>query len=115
MPPEFSILLIHDDPEKARRIQRILIEANLPHRLTAIEDGERLQEPSDPPDLILIDLVQIEARPILTEIKNHPTLSQVPVIVLNLGQKNPVEPTRLRNLILTLQAFWQESAIPNAY
>jgi DNA-binding response OmpR family regulator len=89
-----TILIIEDD-----RFLRELIAKKLEkegYQTTEAVDGEegikKIKEGK--PDLVLLDLILpgIDGFEVLSKMKDDPTLSQIPVIILsNLGQKEDVE------------------------
>jgi two-component system, chemotaxis family, response regulator Rcp1 len=141
MHPDFHILLIDDSPADVKIIERALLEAKVQHRLTAIQDGrraleylQRLHDPAVPadrePDLILLDLnlPGVDGNQILTEIKNDVFLRTIPVVVLTTSRREediiatyqagantyiqkPSEFPRYRDLVITLRAYWHETAL----
>ena len=141
MHPDFHILLIDDSQADARIIERALLESNIQHRLTVIHDGrraleylKRLHDPSIPadrePDLILLDLnlPGIDGIQILVEIKGDPFLKAIPAVVLTTSRREedvlatyqagansyiqkPSEFPRYRDLVVTLRAYWHETAL----
>src|SRR5689334_3890988 len=100
MRPEFHILLIEDSRTDAKIIERALREGNVEHRLTVIHDGRqaldyllglqdvRAEEDLEP-DLILLDLnlPGIDGCQVLTEIKSHPYLRSLPVVILTTSRR----------------------------
>jgi chemotaxis family two-component system response regulator Rcp1 len=141
MHPDFHILLIDDSQADVKIIERALLEAKVQHRLTAIQDGaraldylKRLHDPAVPadrePDLILLDLnlPGVDGTQILTEIKNDPFLRSIPVVILSTSRREediiatyqagantfiqkPSEFPRYRDLVITLRAYWHETAL----
>jgi len=141
MRPEFHILLIEDSPTDAKIIERALREGNIEHRLTVIPDGRqaldyliRLEDARDDedlePDLILLDLnlPGIDGCQVLTEIKAHPYLCSLPVVILTTSRREedvlqsyeagantyiqkPAEYPRYRDLVNTLRLYWHETAL----
>jgi DNA-binding response OmpR family regulator len=91
---EKKILIIEDD-----RFLRELIKMKLEkEKYTVIEavDGEEGERKikEEKPDLVLLDLILpgIDGFEVLSRIKEDPTLSSIPVIILsNLGQKEEIE------------------------
>ena len=132
MRPDFHILLIDDSPADAKIIERALLEANIQHRLTVIQDGrqaleyliglqDRRPRHDLEPDLILLDLnlPGIDGCQVLTEIKNDPYLRSLPVVILTTSRREedvlqtyqagantyiqkPAEYPRYRDLVVTL-------------
>lgn len=86
------LLLVEDNPAHAHLVQEGLAEVDSLMEVTVVEDGAaalaHLREKSDdappPPDVILLDLnlPKKNGREVLTELKNDPTLSHIPVVVL---------------------------------
>jgi len=141
MRPEFHILLIEDSRADAKIIERALHEGKIEHRLTVIPDGRqaldyltRILEAEDveelEPDLILLDLnlPGIDGCQVLTEIKSHPFLRSLPVVILTTSRREedvlqtyqagantyipkPAEYPRYRELVLTLRQYWHETAL----
>jgi CheY-like chemotaxis protein len=141
MQPDFHILLIDDSQADVKIIERALREAKVQHRLTVIHDGQRALDylrklhdtslpPENEPDLILLDLnlPGIDGTQILTEIKNDVFLKTIPVVVLTTSRREedvlstyqagantyiqkPAEFPRYRDLVITLRAYWHETAL----
>lgn len=90
----FKILIVEDD-----KFLRELIVAKLSKEgyvVVETADGEegikKIKEEN--PDLILLDLILpgIDGFEVLSQIKNDPTVSSIPVIILsNLGQREDIE------------------------
>ena len=91
---EFEILVIEDNPGDVRLLQETLRDS--PHliRFTVVEDGDAAMDillrdrKSLTPDLILLDLnlPKKDGREVLSEIKQDPSLSRIPVVVLTSSQ-----------------------------
>ena len=141
MRPEFHILLIEDSRADVKIIERALRDGNVGHRLTVIPDGMKAleylvrlqqQDATDDlePDLILLDLnlPGIDGCQVLTEIKSHPFLRSLPVVILTTSRREedvlqtyqagantyiqkPAEYPRYRDLVLTLRTYWHETAL----
>jgi chemotaxis family two-component system response regulator Rcp1 len=141
MTADFHILLVEDSRADVKIIERALAEMNVAHRLTILSDGRqaldyiaRLGEPAAPPDLfpdlVLLDLnlPGIDGCQVLTQIKKHPYLSALPVVVLTTSRRDedvlqtyragantyiqkPAEYPRYRDLVKTLQVYWKETAV----
>jgi len=97
---EFHILLVEDSRTDVKIIERALREGKVEHRLTVIPDGRKaldylihLQDPEAPedlqPDLILLDLnlPGLDGCQVLTQIKSHPFLRAIPVVVLTTSHR----------------------------
>ncbi len=141
MHPDFHILLVDDSQADVKIIERALREASIQHRLTVIHDGrraldylQRLRDPATPvdrePDLILLDLnlPGLDGGQILAEIKNDVFLKSIPVVILTTSRREedvastylagantyiqkPAEFPRYRDLVVTLRAYWHETAL----
>jgi len=141
MHPEFHILLIEDSRADVKIIERALLEGDVPHRLTVIRDGRkaldylaRIHEAEGgedlEPDLILLDLnlPGIDGHQVLAEIKSHPFLRSIPVVILTTSRREedvlktyqagantyiqkPAEYPRYRDLVSTLHLYWHETAL----
>jgi CheY-like chemotaxis protein len=91
-----SIVMADDDPDDRALAKEALEESSLRNSIHFVEDGEQLldyllrrgryaKEVDCPrPGLILLDLnmPRMDGREALKEIKAHPTLRQIPVVVL---------------------------------
>ncbi|MBW3584181.1 MAG: response regulator, partial [Euryarchaeota archaeon] len=85
-------LLVEDNPAHAHLVQEGLAEVDSRMEVTVVEDGAaalaHLRDKSDdgppPPDVILLDLnlPKKNGREVLSELKNDPALSHIPVVVL---------------------------------
>jgi chemotaxis family two-component system response regulator Rcp1 len=145
MSPEFHILLIEDSRTDVKIIERALREGNIAHRLTVFHDGRKaldfltqLDQSCDgeslEPDLILLDLnlPGIDGYQVLTEIKTHPILRSLPVVILTTSRREedvlqtyqagantyiqkPAEYPRYRELVMTLRLYWHETALRPPY
>jgi DNA-binding response OmpR family regulator len=89
-----KILIVEDDKFLRELIARKLISENY-EIIEAIDGEEGLKKVKEQkPDLILLDLILpgIDGFEVLTKMKEDPTLSSIPVIILsNLGQREDVE------------------------
>lgn len=95
-PRPITILLADDDPEDRQLAEEALAESRLLNDLRMVEDGEQLMDyllrrgrfadaASAPrPGLILLDLSmpKKDGREALLEMKSHPDLRSIPVIVM---------------------------------
>lgn len=133
------ILIADDDEEDKMLIKEALEENHLANRLEFVSNGEELIDyllnkgkfsdtKSFPtPGLILLDLnmPKMDGREALKEIKNHPELRRIPVVILttskaeedvlrsyNLGVNSfinkPVTFDRLVDVTATLGKYWFE-------
>lgn len=138
---ELHILLIEDSRADAKIIERALREGSVPHRLTIVTDGRQaldylhglLQDGTEPdrtPDLILLDLnlPGIDGHQVLARIKTDSRLRVLPVVVLTTSCREedvlqtyqagantyiakPAEFARYRELVMTLRAYWLDTAL----
>jgi len=92
-----EILLVEDNPGDVRLTQEALKEGKVRNKLHVVGDGvealaflcqegEYAEEPR--PDLILLDLnlPKKNGREVLAEIKEHPNLRRIPVVILTVSQ-----------------------------
>lgn len=90
-----TILLADDDPDDRMMAEDAIDESPLTNSLKMVEDGEQLMDyllgrgvyaddPPELPGLILLDLnmPKKDGREALQEIKAHPDLRRIPVVVL---------------------------------
>lgn len=88
-----EILLVEDNDGDVRLTREALKEGRIRNRLHVVSDGERalqfLRREGEyaevpRPDLVLLDLnlPRLDGRAVLAEIKNDPSLKQIPVVVL---------------------------------
>jgi len=130
------ILLVEDNPADVRLVREALTDVPSRPHLTVARDGETalllLESPADEhplPDLIVLDL-NLPGRgglEILADIKQHPTLHTIPVVVLTTSlatrdvrdsyakQANGyvTKPINLDDFLATIRAiadFWFETA-----
>lgn len=91
--PKVQILLVEDNPGDVGLVQEAFHEGRLEHQLHVARDGveairflkrEGPYDASPTPDLILLDLnlPKKDGREVLNDIKNDPSLMEIPVIVL---------------------------------
>lgn len=89
-----KILIVEDDKFLRELLTRKLTEAgyNVIEALDGEEGIKKIKE--ERPDLVLLDLILpgIDGFAVLTQMKEDPVLSSIPVIILsNLGQKQEIE------------------------
>ena len=129
-----EILIVEDNPVDVLMTREALKSGHISNQLNVAEDGEQAmdfllrtgQYPDAPrPDLILLDLnlPKKDGREILDEIKKHPDLRSIPVVVLTTSQAEedvlrsydcgancfivkPVDLEQFTSTILALENFW---------
>jgi two-component system, chemotaxis family, response regulator Rcp1 len=129
-----EILLVEDSPSDTELTIEALTEAKVTNHLTRVEDGvEALkllnrQAPyadAPRPDLIMLDLnlPRKDGRQVLQEIKNHPNLKTIPVVVLTTSRAEqdvllsyesnancyitkPVDFQQFLHVIKSIEQFW---------
>ena len=133
------ILMADDDMDDCLLTKRAMTEACIINELRFVGDGEELMEyllqegryvdpeSAPAPSLILLDLnmPRKDGREALQEIKSHPNLQQIPVVVMttsreeedvyrsyNLGANSfitkPITFDRMVDLMRTLGTYWIE-------
>ena len=134
-----TILIAEDDPDDRPLTQRALEMSRVVNDLRFVEDGEELMEyllhqgrytdaaKAPRPGLVLLDLnmPRKDGREALKEIKSHPQLHQIPVVVMTTSKAEedvlrsydvgansyvvkPVTFDRLVDLMKTLGTYWVE-------
>lgn len=99
---EAEILLIEDNPGDVRLLEEAFRDGQINNQLHTVTDGQaalnfihRQDEYEDAPrpDAILLDLnlPRVDGEDVLHEIKHHPELEDVPVIVLSGMDKDLIE------------------------
>lgn len=97
-----SILLVEDNPKDVELTLTALAEYDLAHDVVAIPDGEEALDyllcrgryagrPLLHPGVVLLDLKmpRINGREVLREIKTHPELQRIPVVILTSSRETP--------------------------
>lgn len=90
---EAVILLVEDNPGDVRLIEEAFSDGNIANTLDTVSDGQAAldfihrrgeYEDAPRPDIVLLDLnlPKVDGEDVLHQIKHHPELDQVPVIVL---------------------------------
>ena len=132
-----EILLVEDDPLDMEMTMRALRTDHVHNRVAVVRDGEEALDflfcrgsyhgrgTERPPQLILLDLnlPKIDGLQVLREIKAHPELRTIPVVILtssaeqrdiinsyDLGVNSyiqkPVDATQFREAVKTLGYYW---------
>ena len=124
MQDSFSILLVDDDPTVIGVLGTILQEFGRLRFATSGPDALRMARQSVP-DLILLDLnlPKMGGREVLAEIKRHPSLRSIPVVVLtssdaeqdisksyqlgaNCYVTKPVGLQAFQSIVRSVEGFW---------
>lgn len=90
---EAVILVVEDNPGDVRLIEEAFSDGNIANTLNTVSDGQAAldfinqrgeYEDAPRPDIILLDLnlPKVDGEDVLHEIKHHPELDSVPVIIL---------------------------------
>jgi two-component system, chemotaxis family, response regulator Rcp1 len=90
----FEVLLVEDNPGDVDLVLEVLAKSSTLHRVSVAPDGEdalaRLHKEgayagARSPDLILLDLnlPKKDGREVLANIKQHPALRHIPVVILS--------------------------------
>lgn len=129
-----KILLVDDDPADTELTEELLAESKVKLELYTVQDGvyameflRKQGEFSDvpTPDLILLDLnmPRKDGRETLEEIKQDPTLKQIPVVILTTSDssidvaksyatgancyiKKPVDLGEFQKVVEAIEDFW---------
>ncbi|GAB3674711.1 response regulator [Halopiger thermotolerans] len=91
---EAQLLLVEDNPGDVRLVEEALRDGQIDNRLHTVTDGRaaldfvhRRGEYADAPrpDIVLLDLKlpRVDGEDVLHEIKHHPELEDVPVVILS--------------------------------
>ena len=89
-----QILLVEDSPDDILLTEEALLDARVANELHSVMDGEAAMdflhargkyEGQESPDVVILDLnlPKKDGREVLREIKEHPRLKRIPVIVLS--------------------------------
>jgi CheY-like chemotaxis protein len=136
------VLLVEDDPGDQELTRRALQEGKIQNELHITKDGEealdylfRRGKYKDPatsprPDLVLLDLnlPKVDGRQVLAEIKKHPGLRRLVVVVLTTSQQEsdilrsyelgvnsfivkPVDMNQFFRTIRALEEYWFEIVV----
>lgn len=134
MPKTFDILIVEDNPGDVDLAREALRDADGSTRLHVAPDGvealaflaqEGRHAKAPRPDLILLDLnlPRKDGREVLAEIKKHPDLRRIPVVVLTSSQADrdvvqsydlhancyltkPVDLDRFLETVKSVKEFW---------
>ncbi len=134
MATQFEILLVEDNPADVLLTQEAFAESKIRHHLWCVPDGEEaiqfLRHQGNfadvpRPDVVLLDLnlPKKDGREILAEMKEDPSLREIPVIVLTTSQAEqdifkayklhancyltkPIDVDEFINKIRSIEDFW---------
>ena len=129
-----NILLVEDNPGDVRLTEEVLKEGKIKNTLNVVMDGEEALDylfkrgkhtSAETPDIVLLDLnlPKIDGREVLEEIKKHPELKRIPVIVLTTSDAQadilkmydnhancyitkPVDFPQFINVVKSIEDFW---------
>ena len=129
-----EILLVEDNPGDVELTREALLDTKMHMRLSVVPDGvealaflrrERDYADAPRPDLILLDLnlPKKDGRGVLAEIKEDPSLRQIPVVVLTSSQAEqdivrayelhancyvtkPVDLDQFVKIVRSIEQFW---------
>ncbi|MGA2409300.1 MAG: response regulator [Candidatus Binataceae bacterium] len=129
-----DILLVEDNPGDVRLTQEVFKECKIRNELHVCYDGEEAMDyllargkhvHAVRPDLILLDLnlPRKDGRQVLTEVKQHPVLKTIPIVVLttsaaeqdilrsynlhaNCYITKPIDLSQFINVVKYIQDYW---------
>lgn len=129
-----EILLVEDNPADVRLTMEAFKDAKVRNRIAVVNDGvnaiEYLMQRGAyvgvaRPDMVLLDLnlPRKDGREVLQEIKEHPDLRRIPVVILTTSKEEqdilksynlhancyinkPVDFDQFMNVITTIEEFW---------
>ena len=129
-----KVLLVEDNPGDARLTREALVDSKLALEVSEVHDGEAAMaflkregqfSKVHTPDLVLLDLnlPKKDGREVLAEIKMHPQLKQVPVIILTSSKAEedilrtyqlhancyitkPIGLAQLQKVVAQIKDFW---------
>jgi two-component system, chemotaxis family, response regulator Rcp1 len=129
-----EVLLVEDNPADARLTREALRESKMLNKLHHVKDGiealqflrrEEAYHDAPMPDVILLDLnlPRKDGRQVLSEMKQDPKLSLIPVVVLTTSEAErdilksyelhancyitkPVDLEKFIHIVQTIEAFW---------
>ncbi|WP_226040816.1 response regulator [Natrinema sp. DC36] len=99
---EAVILLVEDNPGDVRLIEETFSDGNIENTLNAVTDGQSAldfiyqrgeYDDAPRPDIVLLDLnlPKVDGEDVLHEIKHHPELDHVPVVILTGMKEDLIE------------------------
>lgn len=93
------VLLVEDDPDQVAVIQALSRKCSIPTKIHVASNGLEAMEflwgteeaqTSTRPSVVLLDLnmPELDGRTLLSEIRSHPGLSRLPVVILTASEEN---------------------------
>jgi chemotaxis family two-component system response regulator Rcp1 len=129
-----TVLMVEDDPDDVYLTQEALRESRLRMNLHVVTDGveamrylrrEAGYEQARRPNLVLLDLnlPRMDGREVLTEIREDPALTDIPVVILTTSKaeedvassyrqhancyiSKPVDIEQFRSVVASIENFW---------
>jgi two-component system, chemotaxis family, response regulator Rcp1 len=129
-----TVLMVEDDPDDVYLTEDALRSSRLRMNLHVVRDGVEAMQylrqqggyaHSRPPNLVLLDLnlPRMDGREVLTEIKEDPKLTHIPVVVLTTSKaeqdiaasyrqhancyiSKPVDIDQFRSVVASIESFW---------
>jgi chemotaxis family two-component system response regulator Rcp1 len=129
-----TVLLVEDDPDDVYLTQEALRASKLRLSLAVVSDGVAAMQylrseagyaECRRPDLILLDLnlPRMDGREVLTEVKDDPALTDIPVVILTTSKaeediaasyrqhancyiSKPVGIEQFRSVVASIESFW---------
>lgn len=134
-----SILLVEDNPGDAELTKEALEASKFHNKLYIVEDGEEAMkflykkppyQETPTPDIIFLDLnlPKKDGREVLQEIKKHPQLKRIPVVVLTTSKAEtdiiksydlhancyitkPLDLQKFLEVVQSIKTFWMSIVI----
>jgi CheY-like chemotaxis protein len=115
------VLLVDDDPDDREIVQEALYRNNYKGKIGTANNGQVLmdqlasvQADKEKPDLILLDLNMPlkNGFEVLSELKSHPSLKSIPVIILTASSSKEDE---IRCFELGCNMFWNKPSSIDEY
>jgi chemotaxis family two-component system response regulator Rcp1 len=129
-----TVLMVEDDPDDVYLTEEALRASRLRMNLHVVTDGVQAMQylrrqdgyaDTQRPNLVLLDLnlPRMDGREVLTEIKDDPELTDIPVVVLTTSKaeediaasyrqhancyiSKPVDIEQFRSVVASIESFW---------